>query len=315
MRTTPAGDFRTIETRDWDEARHAVAAAYFPHELTELSGGRPPALAMRTFDLGPLTIGRLGWGVDVAIDCDYPEAYEVNLPLSGRLESRHGRDVVVSRRGEGTIFPANAATPITLWSGECTVVGVQFDRAHLEREAERVLGGPPGPLPPQLGAGDGAARGWLHLVRTLSSELEHMAGLVCRDLVQAQLTAAITTGFIMAAHPDRGGSPPARPRIVRRVLDRLQEDPARAWTVADMAEVAGVSVRRLQEGFQQYHGTSPSAALRDIRLARVHAELAAADGDRTVTEVATRWGFAHLGRFAGAYRRRYGVSPGETLRG
>ena len=141
MRTTPAGDFRTIETRDWDEARHAVAAAYFPHELTELSGGRPPALAMRTFDLGPLTIGRLGWGVDVAIDCDYPEAYEVNLPLSGRLESRHGRDVVVSRRGEGTIFPANAATPITLWSGECTVVGVKFDRAHLEREAERVLGG------------------------------------------------------------------------------------------------------------------------------------------------------------------------------
>jgi transcriptional regulator GlxA family with amidase domain len=31
--------------------------------------------------------------------------------------------------------------------------------------------------------------------------------------------------------------------------------------------------------------------------------------------VAARWGFGHPGRFAGAYRARYGRSPSETLRG
>jgi AraC-like DNA-binding protein len=30
--------------------------------------------------------------------------------------------------------------------------------------------------------------------------------------------------------------------------------------------------------------------------------------------VAMRWGFTHLGRFAGAYRDRYGVTPSQTLR-
>ncbi|WP_278258467.1 helix-turn-helix domain-containing protein [Nocardioides convexus] len=34
----------------------------------------------------------------------------------------------------------------------------------------------------------------------------------------------------------------------------------------------------------------------------------------TVGEAASRWGFTHLGRFAAAYRGRYGVAPSDTLR-
>jgi transcriptional regulator GlxA family with amidase domain len=32
-----------------------------------------------------------------------------------------------------------------------------------------------------------------------------------------------------------------------------------------------------------------------------------------VTAVAWRWGFTHMGRFAIAYRRRFGESPSATL--
>jgi AraC-like DNA-binding protein len=35
----------------------------------------------------------------------------------------------------------------------------------------------------------------------------------------------------------------------------------------------------------------------------------------TVADVAMRWGLMHTGRFAAAYRRTYGESPSETLRG
>ncbi|WP_414688000.1 helix-turn-helix domain-containing protein [Mycobacterium sp.] len=33
----------------------------------------------------------------------------------------------------------------------------------------------------------------------------------------------------------------------------------------------------------------------------------------TVSDTAYRWGFAHLGRFAVAYRNKFGESPSETL--
>ncbi|MGN6407903.1 MAG: helix-turn-helix domain-containing protein, partial [Curtobacterium sp.] len=48
---------------------------------------------------------------------------------------------------------------------------------------------------------------------------------------------------------------------------------------------------------------------------RVRAELLAAEpGTITVGAVARRWGFAHLGRFSGAYRQRFDEHPSHTLR-
>ncbi len=71
-------------------------------------------------------------------------------------------------------------------------------------------------------------------------------------------------------------------------------------------------VRRLQEGFQEYVGATPSACLRDIRLARAHEDLMAASTS-TVAEVAARWNFTNTGRFAAAYRDKYGCAPSTTL--
>lgn len=59
---------------------------------------------------------------------------------------------------------------------------------------------------------------------------------------------------------------------------------------------------------------SPMTYLQDVRLARAHAALVEAEpGEVTTTEVAYRWGFTHLGRFAAGYRKKYGVAPSQTL--
>jgi len=120
-------------------------------------------------------------------------------------------------------------------------------------------------------------------------------------------------------HPD-GGEPaglpgPRRPRPVKRTLDAMHAEPWQQFTAADLAGIAGVGVRVLQESFRQHVGMSPLAYLRRLRLEGVHAELLRGDPwQMTVSEVAHRWGFTHLGRFAGAYRARYGVSPSQTLK-
>jgi transcriptional regulator GlxA family with amidase domain len=76
-----------------------------------------------------------------------------------------------------------------------------------------------------------------------------------------------------------------------------------------------MSVRSLQDGFRRYVGCAPMAYLQQVRLGRVHEALRQSDRQRvTVASVAHQWGFAHLGRFASAYRARFGASPSETLR-
>ena len=85
-------------------------------------------------------------------------------------------------------------------------------------------------------------------------------------------------------------------------------------SLAEVADAAGVSVRSLNRAFVSHRGVSPMRFLRLRRLDAANRALLEAEPDGlTVTEVALRCGFSHLGRFACAYRECFGESPSETL--
>jgi len=100
---------------------------------------------------------------------------------------------------------------------------------------------------------------------------------------------------------------------IDRVVEEIQRAPDRGYTLADLARLAGISARSLQYGFQERHGITPMRYLRQIRLDRAHDDLAQAHG--SVADVAYHWGFTNLGRFARAYRDRFGEFPAATLDG
>lgn len=298
---------------DWEKASHVVSDAYFPHRLELLSRDTTDGVFVSDAAFGPIRIARIGWGADVSIASDHPGAYGINIPLSGRLESVTGKDVVISTEGLATVCPPDTPTLITRWSKCCEIVGIKIDRDYLQREMDRILGRPGQRLPPQVDLTTPAGASWLKLVRSLSEQLLSDEGIWHNALVAEQLSGAVTTAFVLSAIPEEGvGSTGARPRIVKRVLDRIYDDPAYPWTPGELAEIAGVSVRRLQEGFREYVGMSPRDCLLDIRLERVHEDLKREGMTETVADVAMRWGLMHTGRFAAAYRKKYGVSPSVT---
>src|SRR5262249_11458489 len=112
--------------------------------------------------------------------------------------------------------------------------------------------------------------------------------------------------------------PAKRPgrRVVQEAMDYIDAHLAEPITMESIARNVHMSVRSVQQGFREELGISPMTYVRDRRLEPVHHELAdAIPSDRvTVTDIATRWGFNHLGSFAVEYRKRWGKSPSETLR-
>jgi len=84
--------------------------------------------------------------------------------------------------------------------------------------------------------------------------------------------------------------------------------------VADVAAACDLSERGLQDLFRRRLGVTPMEYLREVRLDRVHLELGR-PGARAllVSEVARRWRFRHLGRFAAYYRDRFGEQPHQTI--
>ena len=171
-------------------------------------------------------------------------------------------------------------------------------------------------MPTQLDLRAGAGADWFRLVRAIADQTLHDSTLLRSEQVAEQLCGAVTTALVLAAVPDESDGPAGmRPRIVKRVIDAIHLDPTRPWTAADMAELVGVSVRRLQQGFRECVGMTPMEYLADVRLERVHADLIGNDSGETISDIAIRWGIMHTGRLAAAYRRKYGLTPSQTLRG
>ena len=105
-----------------------------------------------------------------------------------------------------------------------------------------------------------------------------------------------------------------QPRAVRRAMDAMHANVGHRWTVTELARVAGTSGRTLQRQFLAFLGKSPREVLRDIGFARARRELLQGVQGLKVMDVAVRCGFPHFGRFAVAYRRRYGETPSQTLK-
>jgi len=76
----------------------------------------------------------------------------------------------------------------------------------------------------------------------------------------------------------------------------------------------GVGARTVQRSFREYFDLTITDYLNAVRLDAAHRELAAAQpAQDSVTAIALRSGFSHLGRFSVEFRKRFGESPRETL--
>jgi len=110
--------------------------------------------------------------------------------------------------------------------------------------------------------------------------------------------------------------PKHRTARYRKIVDKVIETTAKRVvtpiSVTDMCRAAGVSPRTLARAFHAVHGVPPFHYLCALRLAQARQVLLSGD-EETVTEVAMRFGFRELGRFAALYRKRFGESPSVTL--
>lgn len=311
-----------VATRDLEEARHHITNVYIPHGLASRDG-QPLDFRLRYLESNRLTIGHLRYGADAEllvppmIGC-----YHVNLTLHGMTQvTQAGRSRVTEKGKSGVIF--NPTDPFTVrWSPEAVQYAIKVPRASLEGQLAALLGRPVGdPIRFDLGFDLTSARGQslIAAVQHLRNELSRSGGIAHVPLVRAQLESYVLSQMLLVIPNEylpelTRTADVVRRRHVRVAMDYVHDHAGEPITAPDIARAACVSMRALQAGFHEELDMSPMAYLRNVRLDRAHAELLTGPQDASVSEVAMRWGFGHLGRFAEQYRRKFGVLPSETLR-
>ena len=100
-----------------------------------------------------------------------------------------------------------------------------------------------------------------------------------------------------------------------QALEYLRDRLDQRISVADLCRITGVSERTLQYAFHDEYGISPTEFMRRRRLHAVRQKLITSSAEHSsVSQVALEHGFYELGRFAGEYRKLFGMHPSDSLR-
>lgn len=304
---------QNLASHDFLEMHAAVERAYFPHQLHKLS--RPTGSGIvRTLQLGPVTLGRIRWGADVALDCEYAEdAYEINIVLEGKMSwERDGRSWEAGC-GEAAVFLPGKRSTITHWGSDTSVLGVKISRGtlhnHLPADATATA-----PLeeitPAALDLRSSEGRSWITFLQSSAEQIISDPAVVSMPAFRDSLVMSVAAPMAAFLAPTQESSPPG-PYMIRRVRAAVEHNPGRRWTLDDMAAVSGVGRRRLQQAFRDYVGETPTRWLLRVRLDQAYRLLVSETETITVHEVAYACGFNHLGRFAQEFRARFGCLPSE----
>ena len=151
-------------------------------------------------------------------------------------------------------------------------------------------------------------------VNALESEVRHGgpgSAVVTARLSDALVARALRYEAEVADEPGllHGLADP----YVAPVLAAMHDDPARPWTVASLAAVAGLSRAAFAARFRERVGTTPGEYLLSLRMAR--ASMLLRDERSTLATVAAQIGYGSEAAFSAAFKRYAGIAPGAYRRG
>jgi AraC-like DNA-binding protein len=165
------------------------------------------------------------------------------------------------------------------------------------------------------------APGNMASLRLAQTAVSGLAGNSSHLLANADVTRALKQSLIDATVACLGKSDACDEKwaqqthdtVMRRFRRVLEEHSTRPIYVPEICAAIGVPDRTLRLCCQEHLGMSPKQYLTRRRLHLVRKALLAAETKMTVTEIATRFGFWHLGRFSAGYHAIFGELPSTTL--
>ena len=300
---------RRFLTSDLDEARQTFARLHQAADLHPL--GRRFAYEVSTVSAGPVAIHDGRWPHGGTLRTDPTVRYNLLIPRRSGLATTRADSVCTAGVGDIACFGPGA--PVTCRFGEgLQIDNISFDMATLKRHI-LALGGSSAetvafkPVVDRTTPAAGRIAGLAAMLRAA----QNAPAAVRVALGHALLTAVVSELPHSAAPLLERPAPRVTPGVVRRAEAWMEAHLHASITITDVATAVGVSARSLQQAFTTYRERPPMAFLKEQRLLRARVLLAT--GECTVARVAELVGMPHLGRFAAAYRERFGEPPHVAL--
>lgn len=307
------------------------AARLFAKALAPLTLRVPPdaasgfAATMHGVRLRNVSMLYLDLHVAAIMDIPAPGPYfAVHMPMNGSAIIQHRNRTFEANTLRALVTTPGAPLRIT-FDHDSPQLLIRIEERAMTAHLTRLLGKSltrPLEFEPEFDLATEAAMRWHTAVQLIHTEVFHPGSLIQRGQGIGAIEELVMSSLLQLQpstyHDDFLAPPPPDERraVVQNAMDFVDDHLAERITMTAISKAVHMSVRSIQQGFREELGMTPMTYVRERRLERVHEELTDAvpsDGV-TVTAVAERWGFNHLGSFAVEYRKRWGEAPSETLR-
>ncbi|MDN4543919.1 AraC family transcriptional regulator [Pseudomonas sp. C32] len=307
-----------LSSADYREIKDKVSQYLCPHSFNVLRD-EPMYTQLNGVFFGDSALLDLRYGAPVEITIgDIADQYLFRITLQGHCEVAHGRRSAAMQSGYLSVSSPFAQSRIVT-DGECRNLILRVDRDALETQLQRLLGRSLRQSVIFDVSVDHLGAGVVSLYHTLDyicrlygsgvdgSRLASGLSEYLMQLLLTQLPHNYSADLLIDSRAPL-------PHHVKKARDYIEEHLDEPISLATLSELCGVSVRTLQNGFNQFLQQAPVEYIRDRRLAVIHESLKQGRAGETVTDILLRHGINSFGHFSSAYRQRYGCLPSDTLR-
>jgi AraC-like DNA-binding protein len=152
------------------------------------------------------------------------------------------------------------------------------------------------------------------LLRSIGQQLIDFSGNSTQLIeLQSRLAHLLATIISAGEFVHDTVNPATSSKVVNKSLE-LIHCASEPIAISDLLKHSGISWRTLDRAFHNRFGIGPKQYMVAVRLGRVREALQSAEPGGTITQIATEWGFTHLGRFPSTYKQMFGELPSQTLR-
>lgn len=314
-----------IQACSLDEARTYLGNILAPHDLNLRGRGKKLQLLHNSARVNQLALHFIAYRSDAeGVQVLAPRletSILVKIPLSGSAEISQGRGTYCIK--PGMIFLAEPRKPLSsAMSADYQQLTLQVPMSvllHAANSELHELGNEKLQFDTDTINSSPAPRLLLSTLGSICQALDSGDGMFSQPMVQRSFEATLVSLILglpnnLASRLGEGRSC-AAPYYIRRAEDFMRAHLTDDIGIDDLVRVAGVSRRSLHAGFRRFRDTTPLALLKSMKLEAARDEiLRCGDMHRTVTDIATNYGFYHLSKFARDFRESFGLLPSEMLK-
>lgn len=315
---------RVYRSQNLEEIRRLTSAKIRDHRIEAIDANEPVGATHNVAELDGLSVHVIQYAMTSLIRCDpLSKFYLVVLPISGTVRMVAGEHDDICDPQSAVIIPNDLRFALH-WEAGATTVVLQIEKKRLEQKLEAYLGFPVERrvrfdqwIDTKSGAG-------AFLRATLSMVIDQLdqnpwgeiTPLLSNEFAEALMATLLRSNFHNYQHLVGGVSHRSLPSGMKDAMTYIRQNLKEDIQSQDLARAVGTSPRALQTMFKKYLRMSPMHYVRAMRLAEIRRELLDSKGsdNHSLTALAQKWGFNHLGRFSAYYRQAYDENPSQTVR-